>query len=125
MKTIPSNLRRWFIIHFIIDMIFGVPLLFIPEIVMPLFGWTPIDPISSRLVGAALTGIGIESWLGRNAGVDVYRAMLNLKVIWSGSAILGIGLGLVRGGPGTGWIFLVIFALFFLVWVYYRRVLWE
>jgi len=66
-------------------------------------------------------GIGIESWLGRNAGIEVYRAMLNLKVIWSGSAIFGIGLGLLRGAPPAGWIFLAIFAVFFMVWVYYRK----
>lgn len=94
MTNVPRSLRRWFVIYFIADMLFGIPLLLFPELVMPLAGWNTIDPIASRVVGAALMGIGIESWLGRNANAEVFRAMLNLKVIWSGSALVGIGLGI-------------------------------
>jgi hypothetical protein len=120
MQEIPSSLRRWFVIHFITDFIFAMPLLFIPEIVMPLFGWREVDPISSRLVGAALLGIGGESLLGRNASREVFLAMLNLKVIWGSAAVLGIALGLSVGAPQSALLFLVIFALFSTVWIYYR-----
>lgn len=120
-SPLPPGLRTWFVVHFAVDMLFGIPLLFFPELVMPLLGWSPVDPISSHVVGAALMGIGIESWLGRNASVEVYRAMLNLKVIWSFSAIIGIGLGLWNGGAPAGWLFLVVFIVFWAVWVYYRR----
>ncbi len=123
MKEVPSSLRVWFIIHFYTDMFFGIPLLLFPERIMLFLGWSPVDPITPRIVGAALMGIGIESWLGRHANLDVYRAMLNLKVIWSGSAIFGIALGLINGGPPAGWVFLGIFAVFCLVWIYYWRML--
>ena len=125
MKEIPNSLRTWFVIHFYADMIFGIPLLIFPELVMPMLGWTTLDPISTRVVGAALMGIGIESYLGRNAGMEVFRAMLNLKVIWSSSAILGISLGLWQGGASAGWLFLGIFVIFWFVWVYYWRKLRE
>ena len=92
---------------------------------MPIFGWTTVDPIATRLVGAALMGIGIESYLGRNASAEVFRAMLNLKVIWSTSAILGIALGLWQGGPQAGWLFLGVFVIFWFVWIYYWRKLRE
>lgn len=118
---LPPGLRIWFVIHFVADMVFGIPLLFFPEIIMPLLGWSPIDPIASRVVGAALMGIGIESWLGRDSSPEVYRAMLNLKVIWSSSAILGTALGLWNGGAPVGWLFLFVFFIFWSVWVYYRR----
>jgi len=121
MKEVPNSLRTWFVIHFAVDMLTGIPLLFFPELVMPLLGWDIIDPIASRVVGAALMGIGIESYLGRNANIDVFRAMLNLKVIWSSSAILGISLGIWQGGAKAGWLFLGIFVIFWLVWVYYWR----
>jgi len=121
MKEVPNSLRMWFIVHFVVDIVIGIPLLLFPEIVMPLLGWTTVDPIASRVVGAALMGIGIESYLGRNGGVEVFRAMLNLKVIWSSSAILGIGLGLWLGGPQAGWLFMGIFVIFWVVWVYYSR----
>lgn len=121
MKEVPNSLRTWFVIHFVVDMLTGIPLLFFPELVMPLLGWTTIDPIASRVVGAALMGIGIESYLGRNASIEVFHAMLNLKVIWSSSAILGIGLGIWKGGSQAGWLFLGIFFVFWCVWVYYWR----
>ena len=121
MKEVPNSLRTWFVIHFVMDMLTGIPLLFFPEAVMPLLGWTTVDPIATRVVGAALMGIGIESYLGRNASIEVFRAMLNLKVIWSSSAILGIGLGIWKGGPTAGWLFMGIFVIFWVVWVYYWR----
>ena len=121
MKEVPNSLRSWFVIHFVADMLIGIPLLFFPEAVLPLLGWGTVDPIATRVVGAALMGIGIESLLGRNASVEVFRAMLNLKVIWSSSAILGIGLGIWRGGPQVGWLFMGIFVIFWVIWLYYWR----
>lgn len=117
---VPDSLRFWFVVHFVLDFILAVPLLFAPEILLPLVGWETIDPIMSRLVGAALMGIGVESLLGRNAGVEAYRAMLNLKIIWASSASLGLILGLAAGGPPIGWAILAIFVLFLLLWIYYR-----
>ena len=119
MQEVPNSLRTWFVIHFYADVIFGIPLLLFPEAVMPLLGWNVVDPIATRVVGAALMGIGIESYLGRNASIEVFRAMLNLKVIWSSSAILGISLGLWNGGAKAGWLFLIIFVIFWFVWIRY------
>lgn len=87
---------------------------------MPLLGWTVVDPITSRLVGAALLGIGGESLLGRNASREVFSAMLNLKILWASSAVLGIGLGIAAGGPPMAWGFLVVFVIFGGIWIYYR-----
>jgi len=66
-------------------------------------------------------GIGVESYLGRNASIEVFRGMLNLKVIWSSSAILGIGLGIWQGGAKAGWLFMIVFVIFWFVWAYYWR----
>ncbi len=120
LKHVPQSLRIWFVIHFAVDMLFAIPLLFFPEFIMPQLGWIVVDPITSRLVGAALLGIGVESLLGRNASREVFLAMLNLKIIWALGAILGIGLGISAGGPPAAWLFLVVFAIFLGVWVYYR-----
>jgi hypothetical protein len=117
---IPRGLRTWFVIHFVADMLFGIPLLFFPEQIMPWFGWTNIDPIMSRLVGAALLGIGGESLLSRNAAREVFRPFLRLKIFWAVGAILGIALGISAGGPTQAWLFLLIFSIFLLVWIYYH-----
>ena len=126
MKTeiIPRMLKTFFIIHFIIDISFAVPLFIAPEWFLSLLGWETVDPISGRLVAAALFGIGIESFLGRNSGVQAYKGMLNLKIIWSVSAIVGIllslGLG-AQGRPLFGWFLTALFIGFNVVWVYWRN----
>jgi len=117
---VPNGLRTWFVIHFAADILFGIPLLFFPQTALSLFGWTTYDPITSRLVGAALMGIGVESLLGRNASAETFRAMLNLKVIWASSALFAIGAGILEGAPPMAWGFFSIFFLFWCVWVYYR-----
>ncbi len=117
---VPSSLRVWFVIHFALDLLFAVPLLVAPQLMLAFFGWRTIDPLASRLVGAALMGIGGESFLGRNGGAEVYRAMLNLKIIWSLTAAIGIGLSLSAGGPAWGWGVLGIFGAFCILWIYYR-----
>ena len=119
-KLVPGSLRVWFVIHFAVDMLFAIPLLFFPEFLLPLLGWKVVDPITSRLVGAALLGIGGESLLGRNASKEVFLAMLNLKILWAAGAVLGIALGIAAGGPPLAWALLVIFVAFLGIWVNYR-----
>ena len=117
---VPSSLRFWFVVHFVVDIVFALPLLLIPEWLMPLLGWRYVDPISSRLVGAALMGIGGASLLERKASAEVFRAMLNLKIIWATGSVVGIGLGLLHGGPPASWALLAIFAAFLALWIHYR-----
>lgn len=119
---VPAALRTWFVVHFVADLIFAIPLLVAPEAFLGRLGWPAVDPISARLVGAALMGIGVQSLLGRKEEPQVFRAMLNLKIIWSGTASIGILVSMLQGGPTMGWAFLGIFVAFNGLWVYYRRV---
>ncbi len=120
---VPPALRTWFVVHFVADLIFAIPLLLAPELFLGLLGWPAVDPISARLVGAALMGIGVQSLLGRKEDLQVFRAMLNLKIIWSGTASIGILVSMLQGGPTLGWGFLAIFVAFNGLWLHYRRVL--
>ncbi len=117
---VPASLRRWFVVHFWADLLFAVPLLVAPEALLRPLGWTAADPVSARLVAAALLGIGVQSLLGRNDGVEAYRAMLRLKCIWSGAALAGLLLSLAQGAPALTWVFVAIFAAFAALWNSYR-----
>lgn len=117
-----SSLRTWFIIHFIVDFIFGVPLLLFPAETLSLFGFEAAELLTARLVGAAFLAIGGVSFLVRNENEAVFRSLLRLKVIWSLSAIVGILLTIYSGAPAFTWVVLVIFAVFSGVWMYY---LWK
>lgn len=120
---VPIGLRRWFIAHFVADMASAIPLFVAPEFVLGMLGWPAVDPIATRLVAAALFGIGIESYLGRNSGVEAFRGMLNLKVIWSATAAIGVLWSQLAGGPPAGWGVFVTFAVFNVIWVRYRLLL--
>lgn len=121
---VPQSLRFWFVIHFVLDFIFAIPLLIAPVWLLTLFGFETADPFTARLVGAALLGIGGESLLGWNGTIEAFRAMLNLKIIWSLAAIVGIILTLViTGGPLMAYVILLLFAAFSGLWMYYRFLL--
>ncbi len=117
---VPSGLRMWFVVHFILDVAAAVPMFVAPTQLLAFLGWPAVDPIATRLVAAALFGIGIESYIGRNADVETFRAMLNLKVIWSASAALGVLWSQLDSGHPAGWGVFAIFASFNVVWVRYR-----
>jgi hypothetical protein len=117
---VPSSLRTWFVVHFVADMLFAIPMMVAPTFTLTLFGWPSVDPITTRLVGAALVGIGGQSLLGRHEDVSVYRAMLSLKCLWSGAAVLGLIVSIAQGAPVMAWAFLAIFVTFAMIWNYYR-----
>jgi hypothetical protein len=122
-SPVPRALRAWFVVHFWADILFAVPLFIAPVAVLELLGWRQVDPFTARLAAAALFGIGIESLLGRNAEIEVFKSMLNLKVIWSATATIGIAWSLldgVQGRPFFGWVVLGIFAGFHGLWLYWR-----
>lgn len=121
---IPQALRTWFVIHFFVDILFAIPLMLAPTWILSLLGWQSVDPFTARLVSAALFGIGTESYLGRSAGIESFRNMLNLKIIWSLTAVIGIGLSIFQGAQGQpwfAWAILVIFIVFNFLWIYWRR----
>lgn len=80
--------------------------------------------MAARLVAAALFGIGIESLLARNAALSSFPALLDLKLIWSTAALVGLLVSIlegVHGVPWTLWGFVVIFGAFNLLWGWWRR----
>ena len=113
-------LRKLFVLHFIIDYLVALPLMFAPEPTLSFFGWPTPEPVATRLVAAALLGIGGISLVARNADAAAYRHMLTLKLLWSGTAILGLVLSLIQGAPAATLVFLIIFAIFFGIWLFYR-----
>ena len=121
-SSVPPALRMWFVIHFAIDLAVALPVFFAPREVLGLFGWVSVDPMASRLAAAALFGIGIESLLGRNARSESFKGMLQLKIIWSGFATVGLAWSTIEGNlkyPLIGWLLTGTFAAFQVLWWYW------
>jgi hypothetical protein len=117
---VPASLRRWFLAHSAIDALVGLPLLFAPAAVLTPLGWGHVDQASTRLVGAALVAIGAQSYFGRNAGAEVYQAMLNLNLVWSFAAVIGLGAAIAHGAPPPAFALLSAFIALAGVWSHYR-----
>jgi len=121
MKNIPTSLRRWFLLHFVIDIIFAVPLMIAPAWTLGLLHFTSVETLTARLVAAALMGIGTTSLLMHKGGIESFNTMLNLKIIWSIAAMTGILWTISEGTlPQTGWIILWIFGVFFIAWIHFK-----
>jgi len=114
-------LRSWFVVHFVADIVFALPLFVLPRQFLTMLGWAEVDPLATRMVAAALFGIGIQSLLGRRKSAETFRGMLNLKIIWSSTATAGILASIAQGAAPMAWGFAAIFGAFCGVWIYWRR----
>ncbi len=116
---VPNNLRTWFIIHFCVDIVAGLPLLLFPQWVAEQFHFNLGEPFIARLVAAAFLAIGTTSLLRRNDSMESYRAMLTLKILWSSLALFGLFLSLAQGASSAVYGPIGIFAVCWALWVYY------
>ena len=121
--AVPASLRVCFIVHFAIDFAFAVPLFLFPVRFLGFVGWANIDPVTTRLVAAALFGIGIESLIGSRASAVCFRSLLNLKIIWSVFAVCGIFISIAEMAwrvPVFLWLVFGTFVAFNGLWTYWR-----
>ena len=119
--VIPTALRRSLIADAVIDGLLGLVLFIAPEPVLRAFGWHAVDPIATRLLASALFGMSAQTWLGRNGDVAEIRAGLNLKVVWTGTATLGLAIAVASGALLLVDVALIAFGVFFVQWIYWRR----
>ena len=120
---VPTILRVFFMIHFVVDIVFAIPLFIFPVRFLTSLGWTIVDPVTARLVAAALFGIGVESLIGSRGTNDSFTSMLNLKIIWSLFAVCGLVVSIAELSwqvPVFLWAILGMFVAFNVLWVYWR-----
>ena len=118
--NVPESLRTWFVVHFVVDYLFALPLFFAPRFTLTWLGFESIDPFATRIVAAALFAIGGVSFVIRDGRIAVFDVMLTLKLVWSVAAIVGMAVTMVEGGPAFGYVAIAVFTLFSVVWAYYK-----
>lgn len=129
MHNVPTGLRIWFKIHFVVDYLFAIPLFFAPDFVLRLFFFettgTLTEVLLARIVAAALFAIGGISLLTAKEDAPIFITLLNLKLVWSFTALSGMLLSFSKqeAAPTPLWILFALFAIFAAVWAYYRRIL--
>jgi hypothetical protein len=116
---VPSTLRTWFLVHAILSVAAAGPLLAAPAFLLERLGWTCVDPFTARLAGAAFLAIGGQALLERNGGVETYRTLLRLHVLWSLAGAVGLFVAIGAGAPSAAWGVMSAFVVFAGVWVHH------
>jgi hypothetical protein len=117
-------LKTTFMVHTIVALLFGLPMLFIPGRLLGALGWAPIDPIVSRLLGAAMIALSWSSY--RAAGLGDKLPKIGQKLLVELEAVycaLG-AIGLLRHTLAAYytwivWLPAIVLILFAAAWVYF------
>ena len=119
-----KSLKYLFIIHAVVAFLSGVPLLIAPGRALGLLGWAPIDPLISRLLGAALLALAWSSYRGWQAtSYEQVSTLVELETIFTVLGCVGLLRHLlVAGYPWYVWTDFIVLLLFAIAWAYH---LWK
>jgi hypothetical protein len=112
-------LKVLFLVHAVVALVFGAPLLLVPGRFETWLQRAPIDPIVSRLLGAALLGMAWASFRAWSAREWSQVALLvELGVVFDGLACLGLLRHLTTANyPVLVWALFGLFLAFTLAWL--------
>jgi hypothetical protein len=113
------GLKNLFLIHALVGLLFGAPLLIKPGGFLQLFNWAPIDSLVSRILGAALLGLAWSSYRGWRATDKAQVAILiEMEAVYCALGCVGIVRHLlVRTYPIIVWVVLAVLAIFAVAWI--------
>jgi hypothetical protein len=114
-----TSTRITFAVHSIVALVFGLPLLIAPGRFLDVFNWAPIDPILTRLLGAALLALAWGSFRGWRAGEwGKVEYLVELEIIFTVLSAVGIIRHLlIDNFPWYIWTILIILVLFAIAWI--------
>jgi hypothetical protein len=112
-------LRITFLVHAIVALILGVPLLIIPGQFLDLFIWRPIDPLISRLLGAALLALAWGSFRGWQATERAQvQMLLEIEAVFTVLGSVGILRHLlIAPYPLIVWVTFFLLVVFAIAWI--------
>ena len=113
-------LRTTFLVHAILALVLGAPLLLAPGRFLGLIGWEPVDPILSRVLGAALLALAWSSYRGWRAANRAQVAfLLEAEAVFTALGAIGVLRHLVGANyPFMVWLLFAVLALFAVAWSY-------
>ena len=112
-------LKPTLLIHAIVSVALGALLLAMPGRFLLWLGWSPIDPITARLLGAALLALAWGDFRGwRQPAKSDITLLVEVQLAFSALGGIGVLRHLVTGAwPAMVWIVFGVLALFTIAWV--------
>jgi hypothetical protein len=119
MGAITKLLKVTLIVHIVLAVLFGLPLLGMPVRFLVFFGWAPVDPLLSCILGAALLGFG---WLDlrtlRGNSRQAAQPVIEAGTVFCGLASAGLFWHVLGSyWPWMVWIVLATFIILAVLWV--------
>jgi hypothetical protein len=120
-KQSSKGLKNLFLFHFIVAIVFGLTYLLIPETFASIVQWPLRETFPYRLLGAALMGFGVSSWLAfKNQLWESVKIVVVMEIVWCGLGTLVMLWGMfTQGLPAIGWLNTVLMAFFTVTFGYY------
>ena len=138
-NTISKGLRNTFLFHTIVSAVLGLSLYVVPGRVLAILGWIPekyeltvggttvsapgtflVDPVITRVLGAALLALAFASFLGWRAKEHQEVSILVLlELVFCVLALVAFVVRIVTLGltlPVIGWVLIVILLAFAVAW---------
>ncbi len=115
-----KSLRYLFAVHAVVSVLFGAALLAAPGRFLGLFGWAPVDPLLTRVLGAALLALAWSSYRAYRAAERRQAALLiELEAAFCVLAVAGL-LRQMLGSyyPWCAWTRVGVYAAFAVVWIW-------
>ena len=118
-------LKPTLLVHMILALVLGALLLIIPGGFLGAIGWAPVDPIISRILGAALLAMAwgnFRVWRGGSPAET--RLWVEFGLVFDTLAAIGVLRHLVTGWwPAMVWILFAVLAVAAVAWALIWRTL--
>jgi hypothetical protein len=113
-KQISNGLKYTFIFHFIVAIVFGLTYLLIPYQWATIVQWPLRETFPYRLLGAALLGFGVSSWLAfKNPLWESVKIVVVMEIVWCGlGTVVMLWAMVIKGFPAIGWLNTVLMVFF-------------
>ncbi len=112
-------LRTTFLLHAFVALAFGLVMYLVPVWFATIIQWTPVDPLMTSFVGAALLALGVSSLLGYRAAhwEDVRILVIAEAVFTVTGTVTALYYLLFVGAPLFAWVPAVLWGLFAVAWI--------
>jgi hypothetical protein len=118
-----KGLKTTFLIHIIVTLVFGLPLLLAPGFYESVTNWEPIEPAIGRTLGAMLIALSVSSWMGyRATSWGEVRIVVVQEIAFTLlGTIASLYEALGPGAPALIWLNIAVLGIFCILWIYFYR----